>query len=113
MAKNGQKWPGLRAICVKQPQNQERVVSWATWLKSEFQGHILHPQPLTFCGFQASGLPNQTPRPLYKSSLGGAGGQRGPRTVGANGGSTRVPGAKKTFFPKLFLDHLGCSSKCF
>ena len=29
-------------------------------------------------------------------------------TVGATGGSTGVPGAKKRFFPKLFLDHLGC-----
>ena len=36
-----------------------------------------------------------------------------PRTVGANGGSTVVPGAKKTFFSKLFLYHLGCSNKCF
>ena len=23
------------------------------------------------------------------------------------------PGRKKSFFPKLFLDHLGCSNKCF
>ena len=32
---------------------------------------------------------------------------------GATGGSNRVPGAKKSFFPKLFLDYLGCSNKCF
>ena len=110
MAKNG---AHCGAVGVEQPRNQERAVSLATWLKTEFQGHILHPQPPTFCGFLASDLPNRTPRPPYKSSLGGAGGQRGPRTVGANGGSTRVPGAKETFFPKLFLDHLRCSSKCF
>ena len=35
------------------------------------------------------------------------------RAVGANSGSTGVPGRKKSFFPKLFPDHLGCSSKCF
>ena len=33
--KNGQKWPKLRATFVTAPQNQERAVSWATWLKSE------------------------------------------------------------------------------
>ena len=38
------------------------------------------------------------PRPPYQWSLGGARGQRGLRTVGANGGSTMVPGAKMIFF---------------
>ena len=71
------------------------------WLKSEFRGHLVHPQPPTFCGFQASELPHETPRPPYQGSLGGAGGQPGPRTVGANGGSTRVPGAKKMIFSKV------------
>ena len=35
-------------------------------------------------------------------------GRRGP-TVGPPGS----PGRKKSFFPKLFPDHLGCSNKCF
>ena len=35
------------------------------------------------------------------------------RTAGATSGSTRVPEAEKNLFPKLFLDHLGCSNKCF
>ena len=99
--------------CAPAPQNQERAVSWAMWLKSEFRGHLVHPQPPTFYGFQASESPNETRRPPYQWSLGAAGGPASPRTVGANGGSTRVPGAKKTLFPKLFLDHLGCSNKCF
>ena len=65
------------------------------WLKSEFRGHLVHPQPATFCGFQASETPNETPRPPYLWSLGAAARQPGPRTVGAKGGSTGVPGAKK------------------
>ena len=128
------------------------------------RGHLIHPQPPTFCGFQASESPNETPRPPYQRSLGAAGGQPGPRTVGANGGCTKVPGAKKIIFskvvprplgilkqvflgsferilghgksqnalkmgcfttkkgsrmgqkrifPKVILDHLGCSNKCF
>ena len=96
------------------PRNQARAVSWTAGLKIQFRGHLAHPQPPTFCGFQASELPNETPRHPYQWSLGGARGQRGPRMVGANGGSTRVPEAKKiTFCSKLFLDHLGCSNKCF
>ena len=101
------------AQCAPAPRNQERAVSWATWLKNEFRGHLVHPQPPTFYGFQAFELPNETPRPPYQWSLGAAGGPASPRTLGANGGSTRVPGAKKRFFPKLFLGHLGCSNKCY
>ena len=92
------------AACVKQARNQERAVSWATWLQTEFRGHLVHLQPPTFCGFQASDSPNKTPRPPDQWSLGAAGGQHNPHTVGANGGSTVVPGAKFFFkvVPRLF-----------
>ena len=88
------KSPQNGAMCTN-PRNQARTVSWATWLKIRFREYLVHPQPPTFCGFQPSESPNETPRHLYQWSLGTAGGQPGPRTVGANGGSTRVPGAKK------------------
>ena len=101
------------AQCAPAPQNQERAVSWATWLKNEFRGHLVHLQPPTSYGFQASESPNETSRPPYQWSLRAAGGPASPHTVGANGWSTRVPRAKKTFFLKLLLDHLGCSDKCF
>ena len=86
------------AQCAPAPQNQEQAVSWATWLKSDFRGHLVHPQPPTFGGFQASEWPNETRRPPYQWSLGAAGGPASPRTVGATGGSTRVPKAKKNHF---------------
>ena len=89
------------AQCAPTPRNQARAVSCATWLKSEFRGRLVHPQAPTFYGFQASESPNEPLRPPYQWSLGGAGGQPGPRTVGANGGSTRVPGAKKIIFSKV------------
>ena len=95
------------------PRNQARTLSWVTWLKIRFRGHLVHPQPPTFYGFQASESPNDPRRPPYQWSLGVAGGPASPRTVGAKGGSTKVPGAKKRFFPKLFPDHLGCSNTCF
>ena len=95
------------AQCAPAPRNQERAVSWATWLKNEFRGHLVHPQPPTFYGFQAFELPNETPRPPYQWSLGAAGGPASPRTLGANGGSTGVPGAKKMIFFKVVPRPLG------
>ena len=78
----------------------------------EFRGHLVNPRPPTFCGFHPLRLPKRTPRHLYQWSLGAAGGQPGPRTVGANSGSTKVPRAKKSIFFKFFLDHFRCSNKC-
>ena len=79
------------AQCAPAPRNQERAVYWATWLKNEFRGHLVHPQSPTFYGFHPSESPNETRRPPYQWSLGAARGPASPRTVGANGGSTRVP----------------------
>ena len=101
------------AQCAPAPRNQERAVSWATWLKNEFRGHLVHPQPPTFYGFQASESPNETPRPPYQWSLGAAGGPASPRTVGANGGSTRVPRAKKMIFSKVVPRPLGMLKQVF
>ena len=101
------------AQCAPAPRNQARAVSWATRLKTEFRGHLVHPQPPTFCGFQASESPNEPPRPPYQRSLGAAGGQPGPCTVGANGGSTRVPGAKKIIFSKVVPRPLGMLKQVF
>ena len=49
-------------VCVKWAQNQERAISWATQLKTKFRGHLVDPQRPTFCAFQASDSPNETPR---------------------------------------------------
>ena len=57
--------------------------------------------PPTFCGFGPSELPKRTLRHPYQWSLGGAGGQHSPRTAGAKGGFTTVPGAKKMIFSKV------------
>ena len=105
------------AECAPAPQNQERATSWAMWLKTEFRGHLVHPQPSTFFGFQASDSPNETRRPPYQWSLGGHLVQPEGRPAHAQWGPTVGPpgslGRKKSFFPKWFLDHLGCSNKCF
>ena len=101
------------AQCAPAPRNQERAVSWATWLKNEFRGHLVHPQPPTFYGFQASKSPNETRRPPYQWSVGAAGGPASPRTVGANGGSTRVPRAKKMIFSKVVPRPLGMLKQVF
>ena len=101
------------AQCAPTPRNQEQTVSRATWLKIRFRGHLVHPQTPTFGGFKASESPNKTRRPLYLWSLGAAGGPASPRTVGANGGSTGVPGAKKIIFSKVVPRPLGMLKRVF
>ena len=87
----------VRCLCLTGPKPRTgRILGYVA---QKFREHPVHPQPPTFCGFQAS--PNETPRPLYQWSLGAAAGQPGPRTARANGGSTRVPGAKKIIFSKV------------
>ena len=83
------------AQCAPASRNQERAMSWATWLKNEFRGHLVHPQPPTFYGFRASESPNETRRPPYQWSLGAAGGPASPRTVGPTVGPPGSPGRKK------------------
>ena len=68
---------------------------------------MFHPQPPTFCGFQASESPNEIPTTSYEWLVLLAGGQHSLRTVGANGGSPRVPGAKKMIFFKVVPIPLG------
>ena len=101
------------AQCAPAPRNQERVVSWATWLKNEFPGHLVHPQPPAFYGFQASKSPNETPRPRTSGHLVQLEGRPAHAQWGPTVGPPGSQGRKKRFFPKLFLDHLGCSNKCF
>ena len=110
--KRRQKAPKI-APCAPAPRNQDWAVSWTTWLQTEFRGHLVHPQPPTFYGFQASELPNETRRPPYQWSLGAAGGPASPCTVGANGGSTRVPGAKKMIFSEVVPRPLGMLKQVF
>ena len=95
------------------PRNQERAISWATWLKIRFRGPLVHPQPPTLCGFHPSELPKRTRRHPYQWSLGTAGGQPGPRTAGANGGSSKVPGEKKMMFSKVVPRRLGMLKQVF
>ena len=101
------------AQCAPAPRNQARTVSWATWLKIQFRGHLVHPQPPTFCGFHPSESPSETCRPPYQWSLGAARGPASPRTVGGNGGSTRVPRAKKMIFSKIVPRPLGMLKQVF
>ena len=54
------KAPESPRICAHWPltaPNQKQTISWATWLKTRFGAHLIHPQPPTFGGFQPSKLP--------------------------------------------------------
>ena len=106
------KSPKNCAMCTSTPKPRTGV-SWATWLENEFRGHLVHPQPPNVYGFQASESPKEPSRPPYQWSLAAAGGPASQRTVGANGGSTRVPRAKKIIFSKVVPRQLGMLKQVF
>ena len=101
------------AVCVKQAQNQERAVSWAMWLETEFRGHLVHPQPPTVCGFQALESPiRATYTPVLVLSWWS---RRATRP--AHGGGQRWvhqgPEAKKIIFSKVVHGPLGMLKQVF
>ena len=103
MAKNG---PNVRCLCQTCPKPRTgRILGYVA--QNRIPRGPIPPPPPTFCGFEASESPNETPRPPYQWSLGRAGGQHSLRTVGANSGSTGVPGAKKMIFFKVVPRPLG------
>ena len=77
------------------------------------EGTYSSSNPPLFVVFKPQNHPTRRLDPCTSGHFGGAGGQRGPRTVGANGGSTRVPGAKKIFFFKVVPRPLGMLKQVF
>ena len=105
--KNGQKWPKMCAVCVKQPHNRKWAVSWATWLKTEFRGHLVHPQP-------PQNRPTRRLDPRTSGQLVGREGNPGRAGWGPTvGRSTRVPGAKIILFSKSDPGPLGMLKQVF
>ena len=94
-AQKGPRSPKFCADWLATATNQEQAISLATWLKTRFRGHLVHPQPPTFCGFHASELPKWTPRPPYPGPLGRGKLQAQAQTGGCPNGSIWSNGAEK------------------
>jgi hypothetical protein len=93
-----QKDPRSPKFCADWPAtatNQEQAISLATWSKTRFRGHLVHPQPPTFCGFHPSELPKRTPRPPYIAPAGCGKLQAQAQTGGCPNGSTGSSRGKK------------------
>ena len=102
------------AQCAPTPRNQARAVFWATWLKTEIPRAPSPPATPHCPWFPTLGIAQQatwTPVPVVTSWSCRA--TRPAHGGGPTVGPPQSPGRKKSFFPKLFLDHLGCSNKCF
>ena len=104
MAKNGPNCVHLVST------NRELTVHQATWLKPKFQGHLVHPQPPTFRGFQTSESPAKTPRPPYHWSCRILTHKKNPKPL-EKGPFWDQKWAKNTFSQKAMADHLGCTNK--
>ena len=110
LPKKAPKSPKICPMCTNNPKpSTGRILGYVA------QNPRAPSPPATphFLWFPSLRIANETPRSPYQRSFGGAGGQPGPRTVGANGGSTTVPGVKRKIFSKLFPDPLGCLDKWF
>ena len=83
--------------------NQKEAISLARWLKMQFRGHLLHPQPPTFCGFHPSKLPKRSPRPQYLGPLDCSKLQAQAQTSGCPNGSTGSSRGNKMTFLKTNL----------
>ena len=110
MAKIG---PKLRAAFVTAPQNQEGALSWATWLKTKFRGHLVHPQTPLLVVFKPQNYPTRHPDPRAISHLAEPESSPACARWGPTVGPPGSLGRKKRFFPKLFPHPMGCSNKFF
>ena len=110
--KKAPKSPKICAMCTSTPKPRTgRILGYVA--QKRIPRAPGPPATPHFCGFQASESPNETRRPPYQWSLGAAGGPASPRTVGANVGSTRVPGSTKIIFSKVVPRPLGMLKQVF
>ena len=101
------------AQCAPTPRNQARAVSWATWLKIRFRGHLVHPQPPLYVVSIPRNCPNgrldtRTSGHLVQPEGSPARARQGP-TVGPPGS----PGRKKIIFSKVVPRPLGMLKQVF
>ena len=80
--------------------NHEQAIFLATWLKTRFRGHLIHPQSPTFCGFHPSELPKRTPTPPYLGPVGCGKLLAQTETGGCPNGSSGSNRGKKLTFLK-------------
>ena len=99
------------AQCAPLPRDQARAVSWATWLKSEFQGHVVHLQTPLFMVSKPQNCPTSHLDPGTCGHLVQPEGNPARARFGQTVGPLGSPGRKKSFFPTLFPHHLGCSNR--
>ena len=86
--------PNFVQIGWRRPQTRAGHI-FGYMAETRFRGHLVHPQPPTFCGFHASELPKWTPRPPYPGPLGCGKLQAQAQTGGCPNGSIWSNGAEK------------------
>ena len=100
--------------CTPAPRNQEWTLSWATWLKNQFRGILVDRNPPLFVVSKPQNRPTRHVDPRTSGHLVQPEGRPAhARTVVANGGSTRVPGAKKIIVSKVVPSPLGMLKQVF
>ena len=111
--KRRQKAPKICAMCTNTPKPRTgRIFGYVA--QKRISRAPSPPATLHFLWFPSLRIAQrdtQTPVPVVTWCSRRAG--QPTHSWGPTMGPPRSPGRKKSFFPKLFLDHLGCSNKCF
>ena len=97
------------AQCAPTPRNQARAVSWATWLKIRFRGHLVPPQPPTHLFLDHLGCSNKCFLDILSpwGRVLGHGKSQNALKMGRFKTKNGSKMGQKCVFPKVILDHLG------
>ena len=111
--KNGQKWPKCAQFVSNRPKTKNEPYLGLCGSKPNSEGTYPTRKPPLFVVSKPQNRPTSHLDPRTSGHLVQPEGSTARARLGPTVGPPGSPGRKKSFFSKLFLDHLGCSNKCF
>ena len=113
MAQKGAKKPQKLRNVHQHPETKNGPYLGLRGSKTNSEGTLSTRNPPLFMVSKPQNRPTRRLDPCTSGQLVQPEGRLAHAQWGPAVGPPRSPGRKKSVFPKLFLDHLGCSNKCF
>ena len=111
--KNGQKWLECALFVSNRSKTKNGPYLGLRGSKPKSKGTYSTRNPPLFVVCKLRNRPTRRLDPRTSGHLVGLEDSAARTELGPTVGPPGSPGRKKSFFSKLFLDHLGCSNKCF